>query len=229
MARPKLTPEQKILNKIASLKAKIEARKLELAEQARERKRKARKELQEVLKEEAKELKKLEAGEEDPRYGRGNPAEKLCPRCGEAKPLEAFRRYKRAGRECIPERTVKLPDGTTRCRECCDSYCKHCRWEWRKANMPVEAERWRRYAHNNAKELQERKSHTKAMARQKARRKFKKPHACDVKGCTKRAQRHHYKGYTGEAATAIMWLCPSHHALEHILEKARARTGPSWY
>jgi hypothetical protein len=26
-----------------------------------------------------------------------------------------------------------------------------------------------------------------------------------------------------------MWLCPQHHALEHLLERARKRTGPTYF
>jgi hypothetical protein len=49
-----------------------------------------------------------------------------------------------------------------------------------------------------------------------------------MKGCTERAERHHYMGYEREQWTKVMPLCRKHHAAQHVLERARQRTGPSY-
>jgi hypothetical protein len=146
------------------------------------------------------------------------PEKKYCPRCTQEKPFAAFRKAKRAGHNC--------PDNANICVGCLDSYCKACRRADTQANRPRENARWQRY--RKSSDIDKKKDPVKVRARQAALRAHEKPKSCSVKGCAKRAHRHHYRGYEGDAAKDIQWLCPSHHALEHVLEKARTRLGPAY-
>jgi hypothetical protein len=139
------------------------------------------------------------------------PKTKACPGCGRKElPTEAFRKDK--GRY----------DGL-------DSYCKRCRSQQAKANRPRENERWKKrrkaLAEDGKTPSVVPKDHVNA--RRTAQRK-NPPKRCLIRGCANRGDRHHFAGYDREHWNDVIPLCGPHHAKQHVLERARRRTGPSY-
>lgn len=134
--------------------------------------------------------------------------EKYCAKCEKVLPLAAFRMSK-----------GKLKDR--------DTYCKGCRRLDAVKNRERENARWTKYRKDKASQGiilgQERR---KKNARSAALRAHPNPGRCLV--CPNRGERHHHLGYDKAHETDVIYLCRHHHALEHILEKARTASEPTY-
>ncbi len=111
-----------------------------------------------------------------------------------------------------------------------DSYCKKCRADQAKAKRPQESARWRRRRLRLAAEgkVPSEVPKEKLYARIYARNAHPNKKRCVIPGCANRGERHHYLGYAREHWTDIIFLCRKHHAQQHVLERARKRTGPTY-